>query len=78
MLAAARRDGVLELWDVERLTEIFRCKLASETINPTFTADSQTLAWGGRTTANGKEQGQIEFLHIPSLRRHLSEIGLAW
>ena len=78
MLAAARRDGVVELWDVERGSEIFRVKVADEVVNPLFTPDSQSLAWGGRTSVNGKEHGQIEFLDIRPLRRQLSEIGLDW
>jgi len=78
MLAAARRDGVVELWDVERGTEILRVKPASEVITPTFTPDSRYLAWVGQTSVNGQQHGQVEYLDIPLLRRQLSEIGLDW
>jgi WD40 repeat protein len=77
LIAVGRRDGVTEVWDVERNEELFHIQGGSIWGQLSFTPDGRNLAWSSPTEPE-RTSSQIEYLDLLNLQEELRRMRLDW
>jgi WD40 repeat protein len=79
LIAVGRRDGITEVWNVERNEQLFQIQIGAVSVwgQLSFTPDGRNLAW---TSPSGPERtsSQIEYLDLSILQEELRRIRLNW
>jgi WD40 repeat protein len=77
LIAVGRRDGVTEVWDVERNEELFQFQDTAGWGQRTFTPDGRKLAWSSPSEPE-RTSSKIEYLDLSLLQQQLRQIRLDW